>query len=404
MANTQGPQIHPLYAQDRFPSHIKYELAFHDAVVLATRIMDSPQALQHDYCVFFGTNGPIRLPRRIRHKLGSTAPTQYTSDKGVGELDDRDIQAVLDERIKLSKRIRYEIDTTYRGICGLCQCQPRVAGIRGRDSLITIETTLYQAAKDKDRTPEENARMTLMLALVLLHEVAHAAHNHLFGIKYESFRETSICAEAGRELESRIFGAIPCFLEHSLSNFTWDNWLSRCTWTSWQHWGFKIPRGQRHMMSRRRDLHPARGTHFRVDDAFIRKLCDDNFWSGEYVRRGAESLVPDEIAKVCRAERDTYSQDPNDILANLRIPLSIRDLFRSGGPSYAQSKYSDFTNANLVLRNDQISSVSLATTRTVTAGGTAMTRLRVVRKGKRLTSKRKKVVWKRMAVTLKRMA
>lgn len=95
MSDTSEFEIHPLYARDKFPSDIKYNRAFYDASVLATRIMDSPQALQHDFCFFFGTNTSVKLPRRIRPIWPpGTRPMEYACNKGVYELDERDIEAV----------------------------------------------------------------------------------------------------------------------------------------------------------------------------------------------------------------------------------------------------------------------------------------------------------------------
>jgi len=90
MSDTSEFEIHPLYARDKFPSDIKYNRAFYDASVLATRIMDSPQALQHDFCFFFGTNTSVKLPRRIRPIWPpGTRPMEYACNKGVYELDER---------------------------------------------------------------------------------------------------------------------------------------------------------------------------------------------------------------------------------------------------------------------------------------------------------------------------
>jgi hypothetical protein len=41
-----------------------------------------------------------------------------------------------------------------------------------------------------------------------------------------------------------------------------------------------------------------------MDDSFALKLCDDDFWSGEYVRRGAKALIPKDVAKSCRKQKD----------------------------------------------------------------------------------------------------
>ena len=83
------------------------------------------------------------------------------------------------------------------------------------------------------------------------------------------------------------------------------------------------------------------------------KLCDDSFWSGEYVRDGALALLPYATAQYCRDLQARDLKLPGDVKDNLVMPQSISDLFRSGGPSYAKVLYSQSANPGLVLRNKQ---------------------------------------------------
>lgn len=207
MANTPDPKIHPLFARERFPAHIRYKDGFYDAAVLATGLMETPQALQHDYCFYFGVNTPVDLPRSQRRALKpAKRPMEYACDKGVGELDDRDIQAVREERLRLAPRVSY-IAAHTGGSYAWTEMQREVNGISGRDSIITPDHTLYRATRDKNRRPKHYAKTVLMLASTLVHEAAHAAHHHFIGNKCEDFREVALITEAGFELESRIFGA-----------------------------------------------------------------------------------------------------------------------------------------------------------------------------------------------------
>jgi hypothetical protein len=336
--NSTKPKVHPLFARDRFPAHIRYKEVFYDAAVLATRLMDSPQALQSDYCFYFGVNTPIDLPRSIRRRLKpAERPMEYACDKGIGELDDRDIQAVQAERLKLAPRVSFIVENT-GGSNGWTDVQDKVDGISGCDSIITIDNALYQAARDKRRTSVDNAYNSLLLASIMIHEAAHAANFHLFGIRCEDSREVGLVAEAGYELESRIFGA------RAKDDF-WESWQSRTT--SAYMPSIKEPD------ARHPHLLKEFGSGFEMDGSFILKLFDDNFWSGEYVRRGAKALIPAEIAQSCRDQRDRYERKPGIHRAHTKIPISIRDLYRSGGPSYAQRLYSEFSNPDLILRSEQ---------------------------------------------------
>jgi len=309
--------------------------------------MDTPQALQHDYCFYFGTNMLSRLPRRVCRQLPDPLdrPLQYMCDKGVGELDDREIQAVQAERLKLARRIRWEVDDAENHRAFNETLPPADESADGYDSVLHISTRLYQAAGSQFHTPEDNAMITFLLATTMCFTVAHAAHYHLFGDDYQNFRETSLIAKAGLEWESRIFGAT--------SNIRLDA-LLRGFWSNWQVWPKSAELGR--VRSRyRSDLDEHESNYGKIDAAFVMKLCGDEFWSGEYVRRGARALVPKAVAKACCCvcgEENSWV-DEEATKANLLIPLSIRDLFRDGGPSYAKRWYSGWTNPGLVLRSDQ---------------------------------------------------
>jgi hypothetical protein len=81
---------------------------------------------------------------------------------------------------------------------------------------------------------------------------------------------------------------------------------------------------------------------FRADPKFAMKLSDDDFWNGEYLERGALALIPESIADLIRSG--------NRGVVARSIPESIRDLFRTKGPSYAQKKYARYTNSERTLR------------------------------------------------------
>jgi hypothetical protein len=337
--NSTKPKVHPLFARERFPANIKYKADFYDAAVLATRLMDTPQALQHDYCFYFGDNTPIDLPRSDRRALEPRMrPMEYACDKGIGELDDRDIEAVQAERLKLAPRVSFEVDYTNTSH-GWTQVLDEVDGISGRDSIITISDTLYRDAMDKRRSTVGKACASLLLASVMMHEAAHAANFHLFGDKGGDFREVGLLAEDGFELESRIFGA-------RLKEGAWASWqsLNTCALMS-QH--TEDPNARHAYLLKDDD------SLLGFEDSFAVKLFDDNFWSGEYVRRGAKALIPKEVARSCRAQRDRYERKPGIHRANTKIPISIRDLYRSGGPSYAKRLYHEFSNPDLILRSEQ---------------------------------------------------
>jgi hypothetical protein len=99
-------------------------------------------------------------------------------------------------------------------------------GILGVKSTIWLGAYLYGAAQDETRMlmEEDNAYIDLSIAATLLHEVAHAANFSVMGHKEEDYFEESLVAEAGFELESRIFGMIPEIDIYDPFGSAWQSW------------------------------------------------------------------------------------------------------------------------------------------------------------------------------------
>ena len=335
--------VHGLFKRDRFPAEVDYNTAFYDAAILATRLMNSPQALQHDYCFYFGTATPLaQLPPGVPPSIGPEhAPVQYTCNKGVGELNAKDIQAVNAERDVLASRIRFEVVDLANLAFAECNAQKPQQYAHGYGSIVSISRRLYDAAANREkRTPENNARVTFLVATTLIHELAHAPQNYRFGTYFEHYREVSIVAEARYELEARIFGMKPN-IHINLSE--------RDCWETWQSHEVDEPNNLREVC---RDISklPQQDREGEMEDGFIMKLLDDDFWSGEYVRLGAVALLPEVVANYCRKQQLKPLRVMGDVNANVLVPQSITDLFRCGGPSYAKVLYPRSCNTKLVLR------------------------------------------------------
>ena len=325
--------VHPLFDQTRFAPNIDYDRAIRDFAVLATRLMNSPQAQQHDFCFFFGKNVPANAP--VNYTSRADGPRQYACDKGIGELDETDIQHVEQQRIKLGRRIRFEVNDLGGTTVACCEPQTPREGVRGCNSIIHIDRKLYDAVLAQGQSADDMIRIKFKLTCAMLHELAHAAHHHLFGHSIEDFREDSNIAEAGFEFESRIFGQKPHFA------LTATNPNHRVTWIMWQSRAlpafYDLDEIARNAWQVPKSAQP-----WTDGLGFVTKLFDDGFWEGEYVEHGARALIPGEIASSCLARVN------NNMFRS--IPLSIKDLFREGGPSYAQKKYARFANPERKLR------------------------------------------------------
>lgn len=333
--------VHTLFHPSRFDPDIDYYGAIYDGAVLATRLMNSPQGLQHDYCFYYGKNVPANAPAKHNRKKFPNEPCQYACDKAIGELDQTDIRYVEQQRNHLAERVLFKVADIGASTVGMCCPQPPNQGVRGCNSVICLSrSNIYDKILAPGQSPEDIICLKFLLALTLLHELAHAAHHYLFGPNaFEDFRENSLVSEAGFEYESRLFGQRPQFFPHAVNpdnRICWGIWQSRGGLGS----GYSIDKLARNAwkMPKNPDL-------WTDGLAFIKRLFEDDFWEdadGEYAQHGASALIPEEIALCCR------SGDKSNMAKS--IPLSIRDLFRDGGPSYTKVKYARFTNPERKVR------------------------------------------------------
>lgn len=332
---------HPLFDPSRFASNIDYYGAIYDSAVLATRLMNTPQALQHDYCFYNGKNRLANDPAKYVPSDFSNGPCLYACDKAIGELDETDIRHVEHQRLRLAERVRFRVTDLGANTVGLWWPCDNEDGVAGNKSIIEISRTLiYNKILAPGQSPEDKLRLKFLLTCTLLHEVAHAAHNHDFGgAAFEEFRENSVVSEAGFEYESRIFGQKPSFLLDA------PNPNDRISWGIWQSHGSLSPGYKIDELVRNAWQMPKNPQIWAGGLDFVTKLFDDDFWEGEtseYAERGALALIPDGIAFCCiSGRRDNMAKS---------IPLSIRDLFRSEGPSYAKKKYARSANPYRKLR------------------------------------------------------
>lgn len=338
-------QIHPMFHPSRFPADIDYERAIYEPALLATRLMHTPQAFQHDHCFYFGLSMPTEKPDALVDTYKPEhLPAEYACDKAIGELNAGDISRIQRVRLMLAEHVRFKIGGLEEDVHG--ETEAGTAGLiplfpYGYKSIITLSSSLYDAVLGRHPCEKDANIAKLHVAIILLHELGHAAHNMLFGpYKCEDFRETSNVAEAGFEYISRIFGAN---LEFELD---YPDPAERVYWQSWQSHE-KLEGASCYDLKRiaRRTWEiPDSMNVVGIDPNFVMKLFDEGFWTGEYLERGAVALIPKHIADICRSKYPKLS-------VYRSIPLSVRDLFREKGPSYAKSRYGEFANPECRLRD-----------------------------------------------------
>lgn len=160
--------VHPLFDPTRFARDIDYE-AFYEPAVLATRLINSPQGLQHDYCFYFGKTVPAATPSDFVYEEGPRQlPYQYACDKAIGELTRADIKDVEKQRLLLADDITFIVDND---IPPYARCELAESDTGKRTSLIRISRSVYNAALAK----KENSRAERT------HQLASRLHPHTRG-------------------------------------------------------------------------------------------------------------------------------------------------------------------------------------------------------------------------------
>lgn len=334
MTHPGRANVHQLFGPTKFAADIDYETLYPGAL-LATRLINSPQGLQHDYCFYFGKTAPAATPSGSSYEDGpSHLPYQYACDKAIGGLTSADIKDVEKQRNLLADRITFEL----KDISGYGVCQDYDASTTSEShSIISISREVYNDALTENKTPEQKARINLLVACILIHEVAHATRFRLLGPIVEDYCEDSRIAEAGFEAVARIFGYTP-HIRDPINQ-------SHVGWETWQYRGFGTRSHYYDLAKIGRKIWqlPAKKTVFGMQPEFFIKLTDEEFWTGEYVLLGAHALIPDMVPVACRPEN-------HNTRFYKAIPLSTRDLFRTEGPSYAKKKYASFANPERQLR------------------------------------------------------
>jgi hypothetical protein len=333
------PDIHPLFRKSQFFGDIDYDTVFRRPAILATRLLDTPQALHWVYAFLYGTNTKAETPLGFIPEgdaaapRGTELPRQYACNKAIGQLTAEDLKDVRKALAGLAHRCHFEV----RDIASLGQNQQ--SDINKEYSIITINGSIYTRALQRQaHTEAENALIDLDLAVTMLHEVAHALNVTYMDNRLESFFEGSLIAEHGWELESRLFGLVP-HIELDGSPVQEPHWYAWQTQEFFERDDYDVE-----FLCRSEWKLPKSCPQLAMDPRFAIKLCSDAFWEGEYLQQGAVALIPDVVQNLCRVGK-------GDIITK-GIPPSIRGLFcqNAGAKSYAQKKYARFNKPSAGMR------------------------------------------------------
>ena len=276
-----------------------YDKVVRRAATLASRLLESPQALHYFHAMYFGENIEITGAKFER----------YGSDKKINTLTPKDIEATLEELILLADRVEFKFFDTGDAL-GQCYCFTPVRAATGCKSVIVLSTDLYSAAQEKDCDDEYSTKVDFQIANTMLHELAHAAFNDVAGDDLEDCFEESFIAESGFELESRIFGL--CW--DSDSGLAWYDWQ-----TSWlREAGYDMSE-----ICCEPSRLVERSFYWDTNHKFLLQLFDQRFWDGDYAKRGGVALLPPPVVDICR--QSVSRECPTK--AYLALPASVRQLW-----------------------------------------------------------------------------
>lgn len=328
------PNIHPLFRKSQFVGFIDYDTVFRGAAILATRLLDTPQALHWAYAFLYGTNMKAETPLGFIPEGYASAPKeaevprQYACNKAIGQLTAKDIADVRKALAELAHKCHFQVREM--ASCGEAEELSTNEGY----STISIRGDIYRRALlRKNYNKKERALIDFDLAITMLHEIAHALNIYYMRNRLEDFFESSLVAEHGWELESRLFGLVPVIASTGSPLES-----SGPSWSPWQTWElFRNTPYQPEYICRSQWKVPKTCPQFAMNPKFAIKLCSDVFWEEEYLQKGAVALIPDIVRDLCLTGKSD--------VATKAIPPSIRELFRqnAGGKSYAEKKYPNFT-------------------------------------------------------------
>lgn len=183
----------------------------------------SQQSYHWLFATFFGTNRKSRVPFALAHMSPPDVSEEYRSNRGIGKLTSDEVKAVDEQLLALSSRVRFKVKHFADKSYGWTEPHNGPEGRRGCRCTIWIGHTLYNTVGQEHR-PDERALLDFVLAITILHELAHAAHHHIMGMRFEDFFEDTLIAEAGFDYINRIFGMQPSIFPETLSNPLWECW------------------------------------------------------------------------------------------------------------------------------------------------------------------------------------
>lgn len=199
-------EIHPMVSEDKFPAHIDYYEVFYEPVKLVSRLLNTPQAIQYFLAIITKSDHISDLPDIAKH-----VQQRYQAQKDIRELDANDAELVHKWLCRIAKTFTFEV--------GACKdAWGTMQPLRSRydpGCMLNARSVIRLSESDFFRpdvqflSANEKLCRKFLLAVTIIHEIAHATLHALTEKSSEDFFEDSTIDDAGRELETRLFGLVP---------------------------------------------------------------------------------------------------------------------------------------------------------------------------------------------------
>ena len=291
--------IHPLLRQASFDPTLEYE-AFEPSLRLVSRLLETAQVRHFLHAMWFGTNEHIG--DTVNGTLRGMKAEAYRSNRSVLGLSKDDVVAVDAKLATLAKMVRFHVHDLPEWINGQCRaCKmpvvpgisrpggppcPTLADFKGANSDISITRTRYDAlvaASRSGQTEHDLKHEQFDMAMLIFHELGHAAHNAQMGHRPADFFGDALIAESGFDITACVFGAIP---QRSTKNkqSLWMNWPNRLTLDTYEKHG--PPKLAYRDLDTIKECKKAC-----YAPAFEVELWEDSFWDDTVRLKGPKALV-----------------------------------------------------------------------------------------------------------------
>lgn len=259
-----GNPVHPMVAKEKFPDDVDYDTVFLQPARLASQLLQTPQAVHYFLAIMQSA------PRRSeKGPEGSKMQHTYHELRRIDELQHSDYEEVTRTLEQVAETLTWFVrDIPHYGLMTGKQRIHSNGSAASTYCEIAINKELYEALLHT-RGGEKKLGLQFFLAVVMLHELAHATMCILTEMSTEPIFGSYGPPEAGFEFTARLFGL--CLFDKK--KFSGDLWWYELNTSEDQRAGTEPPVE-------------------RVRIGFIQELFTDQFWLLRFSAKNVWRIIP----------------------------------------------------------------------------------------------------------------